>query len=269
MTARGATAWLLLVLAVSPRHVAAELAPAPSQPLGGPPRCFRQEHWDLDILLLGVTAGRARVDIPRGCDGADPVTVNAAVRTTSVVRWLWRVNDTLETTLDGRTGATVSSALVDDENGTREERLDRYVAGAVETRWRLPSGERDTRVAAPAGTRDPLAVLLQLRGQPLVTGSTFTVPIFSRDAVYDGTVAVMERVPVEGPSGPRRCVRLRATFIREGRPSRVHADIFLTDDEERLPLKVVAGTRYGHLTALLRAATRAPQASAPSALDGG
>lgn len=226
------------------------VAAAPASPLMGPAACTAAEAWEVDIRLLGLTAAHATVEFPTGCASAQSV-IRARVETTRVIRWLWRVSDTLRTELDGPAGKTRRTDIVDDENGTREERTDLYLDGVVNTHWKTPAGIRRLSTAAPRGALDPLTVLMLLRAHPLPDGHILEVPIFSKDKIYDGTVRVMGRHLREVLGRRQPVIQLRANFSRHGVPSRVFADIFLTDDARRLPALVRAGTRYGHLTGVL------------------
>ena len=90
-------------------------------------------------------------------------------------------------------------------------------------------------------------------------GDVIDVPILSSGKVYQGRVRVVGREVLDPvPGGPARCIRLRATFTRDGTPSDVRAEIWLTDDRRRLPARVDAVTDYGRLSSLLTDVERVP-----------
>ena len=67
----------------------------------------------------------------------------------------------------------------------------------------------------------------------------------------NGTVTVTGRGIREFDGRDVRVVKLRARFLKNGKPSSVYADIDLTDDDRRLPVRVEAGTKYGWLVGIL------------------
>jgi hypothetical protein len=186
--------------------------------------------------------------------------VTGEVETTRVVGWVWRVRNRIETTLDADTGRTVMTRTWEDENGRRREREDRYGHGVVESVVGTPGGSRQgTFLPVPPGARDPFTVLLLLRGATLVDDDVMEVPVVSGGRLYQGRIRVVGRETLPGVVGvPTRCVRLRATFTRDGRPSDVRAEIWLTDDGRRLPARVDAVTDYGRLTSRLTVAQDTP-----------
>jgi hypothetical protein len=227
-------------------------------PLVLPPRCFQGEHWDVSIKALGVTGALARVDVDSEC-GTQPVHVRASVETTRFISFVWRIQDTLETLLD-QDGRSVSTSYNERENGRVDTRVDRYGDGKVTTQWTTPGKARTLSVEAPADTRDPFTVLMLLRGARLATGEVHQVPIFSKDAVYQGTITVVGRGRLTFMDRDVAVIHLLATFLRDGKPSRVHTDIYLTDDARRLPVRVEAGTRYGYLVGELTGVSGVPPA---------
>jgi len=248
----------------TPGLIALLLLIASPQPLSLPPRCFPAEHWDVAIKALGVTGAHARVDVDGEC-GTTPASVRAEVETTRLVSFVWRIHDTLVTEM-APSGASVSTTFREDENEHADARVDRYAEGKVTTTWTTRGKERTVEVTAPPGTLDPLSVLMLLRGAVLANGEVYRVPIFSKDAVYDGTVLVVGRETASFHGRAVRAIHLRATFLKDAKPSAVYAEIDLSDDALRLPLRVEAGTRYGHLVATLSDATHLPAApTSPSA----
>ncbi|MBI5495566.1 MAG: DUF3108 domain-containing protein [Deltaproteobacteria bacterium] len=239
--------------------LAAAPEPGTAEQGGAPPavaRCFPGETWTLRIRALGVTGAHATVEMPLGCGGAEAY-VAGRVQTTRLISLVWRVRDRILTVLDGRTGATLRTLFEEDENGRHETRTDSFEPGAVVTRWELPPG-RVVRTPAPQGALDPFTVLMRLRAAPLAPGDRYQFPVFSRDTVYDGTVVVLARELTIALGETTRVVHLHATFMEGPRPSRVHADIWLTDDDRRLPVRVEAGTRFGYLVSVLDAVTGVP-----------
>ncbi len=229
------------------------------QALSWPARCFPAERWNLRIKALGVTGAHATVDIPGGCDAA-LTHVLARVETTQLISFVWRVKDNLHTTLQPAPLQTVSTVITELENDKPDARTDVYEPTRIITRW-TGKNPREVITATPDGAQDPFAVLLALRGAPLLDGDIYRVPVFSKDAVYDGTVTVVGRVNGDALGKTAQLIHLRATFMKDGKVSRVRADIFLTDDALRLPVRVEAGTRFGHLVAVLDSVENVPPAA--------
>lgn len=154
---------------------------------------------------------------------------------------------------------TLTTRIWESENGNRRFRTDVYNATGITTTWDPgPDGRQVVTTSAPDGALDPLTVLMLLRGQPLLDGDVYNVPIFSKDAVYKGQVRVVGREQMKVLGAQTPVIHLRSTFERHGKVSRVYADIWLTDDARRLPAMVDAGTSYGRLKSELTAAHNVP-----------
>lgn len=224
----------------------------PPRRLSDPPRCGSDEQWVMRVGALGMTGAWVNLRIEDGCGDGKRPRITATAKTTQLISAFWRIKDTIETTTTDGGRATVTTRIWEHENGTHRFRTDAYSKGTVTTTWDPgPEGRSVVTTEAPEGTLDPLTVLMLLRGQPLLDGEVYAVPVFSKDSVYLGRVEVVGRDDVDWLGQDVRAIQLHATFEKNGAPSSVFADIWLTDDPRRLPVRVDAGTRYGRLKGTL------------------
>ncbi|MEW5855174.1 MAG: DUF3108 domain-containing protein [Myxococcota bacterium] len=227
--------------------------------LTAPPRCGTGERWSLEFQLLQLTGAYGTVEIEGGCTSGQKATITGSVETTELISYLWRVRDTLQAVMDVDARRTLSMRVWEYENGRRRYREETYHPDNVHMRLMVPGTDPEvTTTPAPRGALDPFTVLMLLRGQRLADGELHTFPIFSKGIMYEGKVKVAGRRTLEFLGQPHRTVLLLATFTRGGKPASVRAEIWLTDDDRRLPVQVQAITSYGHLTSVLTAVANAP-----------
>jgi hypothetical protein len=117
---------------------------------------------------------------------------------------------------------------------------------------RIPAPERRFQGVLPSEPLEPVAVLLQLRGARLHEGDRLDLIILDGTALYQGSIDVQGREELTTGMGTHRAIKLLCKGERidingrkSGRPPRT-ATLWLSDDERRLPLLVVAQTDMGN-----------------------
>jgi hypothetical protein len=238
-----------------------------------PPHCAAEEEWHLAIthVFLGMTGAYATVRVPAGCHVGQLARVEAQAKTTQWIAYLYRIHDRMETTLDVDQRRTVRLQVWESGSFANRHRTELFEKDRVVVRWHEEGlAPRTVITKATPGTMDPLSTLMLLRGQPLADGDVYRVPVFSKDAVYEATIRVANREQRMVLGAEVSAVMLDATFVKNGAPSAVRAEIWLTDDARRLPFRVDAVTRFGRLRSEVTHAKGLPQAfSVPDAPHAG
>lgn len=118
----------------------------------------------------------------------------------------------------------------------------------------------------PACVEDIVTGFYYLRRQPLEVGKEVRVPVNDGSKTYEVSVEVQARERIQTPLGERSAFRLEpkvfdGLYKRKGRML-----IWMSDDAERLPLRIKAMITLGSITGDLRAVTKPggpPAVSAP------
>jgi len=245
------------------------------------------ESLSWDVTLLGVRAGRvaARTDEPTRIDGVDVYPVRARARTDSFLKAFGDFDASMVTFVDPRTSTPVRMAnhvvshelFVDEPQVTREDAAfspstvgaggprGGRVRGVFDHKGRGRKVHKEARVSSRAEVVDLLAVLPWLRSRELVAGRRFCVELFHRRRLYrvEGVFGAVEVVQV--PAGQRRGRRIDAAVQRaEGRKPRA-LEVWLSDDDERVPLLVRSPEGVGSIELRLAHHQRGRAASRPAA----
>ncbi len=116
----------------------------------------------------------------------------------------------------------------------------------------------------PACVQDVVSAFYFVRRQPLVVGQQIRVPLNDGAKTYEVTVDVQSRDQIQTPGGSRSAFRLEpkvfgGLYKRKGRML-----IWLSDDEQRLPLRIQAMISVGSLTGNLKSVSPAPANTSPA-----
>jgi hypothetical protein len=116
----------------------------------------------------------------------------------------------------------------------------------------------------PACVQDIITAFYYLRHRPLEVGKEVRVPVNDGSKTYEVSVEVQARERIQTPLGERTAFRLEpkvfeGLYKRKGRML-----IWMSDDAERLPLRIKAMITVGSITGDLRA-VRKPSVASPAA----
>jgi hypothetical protein len=121
----------------------------------------------------------------------------------------------------------------------------RYGADGMHKSQRLPT----------ATTHDPLSVVLALRGWDAARGVRVVVYSLGGVRIWKNVFTSGGHERVDGPLGPRTALRIDGVSTRitpalqeEPQPARVFS-IWVTDDAQHIPVRIVAHTELGDITA--------------------
>jgi hypothetical protein len=109
-----------------------------------------------------------------------------------------------------------------------------------------------TTLDVPARVQDVLSAFYFVRTVPLPTGATISVPTHDNKKSYDMQVQVLRRERVQVPAGKFDCVVVRPVLKSEGVfQSKGGIDVWLSDDEKRIPVLVKSKVSVGSISVSL------------------
>lgn len=130
------------------------------------------------------------------------------------------------------------------------------------TKPKTPSQHDENEI--PECVADVVTAFYVVRRQPLPVGKQLMVPINDGAKTYEVTIEIQARENIQTPLGARAAIRVEpkvfgGLYKRKGR-----MQIWFSDDEQRLPLRIKASVSVGTLTGNLKSVSTAPQPTAPS-----
>lgn len=103
-----------------------------------------------------------------------------------------------------------------------------------------------------AGVHDVLSAFYYVRTRPLPDGATIVVPTHDNEKSYEMEVKVLKREKVEVPAGTFACVVVEPKLKSEGIfKSKGSMQVWLTDDERRMPVMVRSAVPVGSISVRL------------------
>ena len=199
-----------------------------------------------------IDAGRARiaVGLPVRSKGKRLVAVQAEARSAPWLALLAKLEDTYKVILDA--DSLRPSSVESIARGFREHQVRLQLDGQKVFidfhNAKVTSKGMHTIVKAPV---DLIAALFMVRAAPLVDGDSFEMYVFDGGALYKSNIktAGREQVTYEGQKVRAIHVDIVATRVDDagrplGQPLR-HGQIWLTDDERRVPFKALGDTDLG------------------------
>jgi nicotinamide mononucleotide adenylyltransferase len=241
----------------------AATAPAAPPPLPWGPG----ERMDFDIDYLGITMGRARIEVGATEGGATPVQLSSrSAGLASIITF----RQTLVSELDVATLLPRTSVLDAEEPGgyhhTDTARFDRAAGSAtVREQGRF---DKSYLVEVPEGTLDFVALVFRLRTLPLPDGATHAFQVLAGRKVTPVVAAVVKREPVKTDAGRFAAVKVRVPTGFDGKFSEKNPTyVWFSDDERRVVVRISTDFAIGRAEAGLTAYR--PRATAPALLPAG
>lgn len=200
-------------------------------------------------LKLAVGAG------PANQPGSRVLT--AYVASTPMIQQVWRIRDKIMALYLPDEGRTAATRLWEDENGRRLFREESYEATRVAVSERRAEGDRTFEVAADQPLLDVFSTLFEMRRRPLAEGSVEKARVYISRKIYDvDAVITREQLPYRGSDVPT--IKVAPVLRHKGKlVSDVRFCFWLSDDEQRKPLRIEADIKYGKLAGTLLPASEA------------
>jgi uncharacterized protein DUF3108 len=248
---------LLAGLMAAPMYVGAQ------SPKSAPPES--RETLTYAVTWSVFDAGRVTATLESaGNQPGDDLHARAVARSQGFASVLFNVEDQFDSTFSP--GHVCSHHIRKKINeGSRHRDLDLTFD---EGRREAVLTERDmTRPEAPARhaenpippcVQDVVSAFHYVRRQPLRVGQTFHVPVNDGGKTFDIAVEVQAREPVRTGLGTLEAFRLEPKVFGDFYKRKGRMWVWISDDDERYPVKVKMTISIGAITATLKSASSGP-----------
>lgn len=223
------------------------LAPIPASALSIP------EKLTYDLTWTGIKAGTATQEI---IDDGDTIRVVSTARSADWVSVFFTVEDRIESVLDKvappHLGLPQHYRMKIREGSHRRDKELIFDHKAGKAHYIDHLGGEKADIDILANTYDAYSSFFYLRTQKLEVGKSVFVTILDNKKLWNVEVQVLEKEKLDTILGKVETVRVRPLMKSEGIFNRKGAiDIWLTDDERRIPVKMKTKIAIGSITATL------------------
>lgn len=226
------------------------------------PLVISGEMLRFELSLRGIVGGEAVIVTgqPSQIDGRELVAVRSRSRSTGVAKLIKEVSDDVVTWMDAATGYPIK-LRADTKFGDKEALIESVFndgkPGAFVIRYKRkgrPLRRFNQIMPADMAPFDGHSILATLRGWDAAVGSRSYFYVLAGKRLWHNTVAVEEVARITTKLGRFKARRLEGVAWRLDRSLRRvrrkkprHYTVWVTDDEERIPILVTAKTEYGQV----------------------
>jgi len=235
-----------------------------------PPPFVPGETLTYDVTWSVFPAGQVVAKLTRlEGDSQGAYEVITTARTTGLVDLLFNVRNEFRSTFDPKTLCSRRIWKWINEGARHREMhivFDPLRRLAIRderdpTKPHAPSRHEENEI--PECVADVITAFYVVRRQPLRVGEPLSVPINDGAKTYDVTIEVQERESIQTPLGTRAAFRVEPKVFGGLYKRKGTMQIWFSDDEQRLPLRIKASVSVGSITGNLKSATAEPVAEAP------
>lgn len=242
---------------------AAGPAPGAAAPVlalaGGPVGLTPGETMAFEVKIAGISAGEAQLAVGElgEFQGHRAVVVKSHAETVGVVAMARHIIDEQTTVIDFASGRPLTLETVYEQNDQRSTASATFTGNVAEIVYRPAGGKppRTQRVDFGTTVLDAHAAMAQLRGWRPARGDRRTVFVVSGRRPWRIDVTAVGEDTIGSAIGNRRALRFtgeayhtkRDLSPATPRPARTFA-VWLSDDADRVPLKLTASTELGEIT---------------------
>lgn len=116
----------------------------------------------------------------------------------------------------------------------------------------------------PVCVEDVISAFYFVRAQPFEVGKQLTVPINDGSKTHQVVVEVQARERIQTPFGSREAIRVEPRVYEELYKRKGRMQIWFSDDEQRLPLRIKAMISVGSITGTLTSARGGNEHASPA-----
>ena len=240
-------------------------APAPKPGAPAAPRTERPVPFRAgEVLTYDVswstylTAGTATVAVreKRPSFGSTAYYIVAEGRPTPLLSKLYTLYYKADTLLDAYTLLPQRASIYSEEGKDRRTKTTSFNQGARSAVYEVTTAtqvRRDLRL--PAYAQDALSAIYVMRAIPLKPGASITMPVADSGRTYKVQVNVGSKETVKTGIGPVSAWKVSPVIYDEaGKPNARPMALWLSDDDRRLPVKLMADLAVGSFQLTLREA---------------
>jgi hypothetical protein len=238
----------------------------------GHPGARPGEAFTFKFSVGPVEGGRARMSVgkPVAQGGRRVVWAHGQAETTAFIKLLARVQDDYTVAVD--TGNLLPLEVKETERGLRERKIGSIIDGrTADVDYWSPEKQHKGRRVLPRVVRDPLSGYFALRAMPLDEGKKIELDVLDGAALWRAALTVKrgEKVRIDSDgagAAARPAIRIDGIATRiddSGRPRAMPPramTIYLSDDADRVLLRLEADTELGRCALELTSYQPAPRA---------
>lgn len=255
-------AWLLAFLVGCAGAEAMSLqqpAPAPAAQDSGELGLNPGESMTFDVHLAGVLAGQAQLAVGDIGDvgGKEAIVVRSRAATAGAAALIKNISDEATTVIDVQSGRPVSleSRIVNGDKVTTASAT--FTGSLAEVLYKRPTDPEPRSTKIDFGrtpVHDSHSAMAQLRGWKGTKGQSRTVYVIGGRRLWRIDVTYVGEETIGSALGNRRAIvydgksyRARSNMsVESDKPSRSFK-VWLSDDADRVPIKVSATTELGDI----------------------
>ncbi|MES2177888.1 MAG: DUF3108 domain-containing protein [Gemmatimonadota bacterium] len=212
------------------------------------------ERLEYNVKWSRIGVGTASMEVKEVQDVRGRETWHTVFEVNGGLAW-YRVNDLYESWFDTRTG---NSLRFRKHQRQQERKGDEIYSMFPERGVYIEDGD-----TAKASVKEPLdegSFLYFIRTIPLVVGQTYSFDRFYKADQNPVTIVVVRKDTIDVPAGRFPAVVLRPTIKAKGGvfAEDGHAEVWISDDKNRIMLQLKAGLSVGSINLYLKSYRPAP-----------
>jgi hypothetical protein len=228
------------------------------------------ESMAFDVRLAGILAGEAQLAVGELGDyeGRRAIVVKSRAATAGALALIKHIVDEATTVVDVDTGRPLALETVVEQGNTRTRATATFTDRVANITYIRSDEKAPHHLAINFGSvtvHDAHTAMAQLRGWRASPGTTRSVFVVGGRRVWRVDVTYAGEDSIGSVLGNRRAIRFtgqsfrvsRALAAETAKPARTFS-VWLSDDADRVPLRVTAGTELGDIVFELTEYRRSP-----------
>ncbi|HEX6178909.1 MAG TPA: DUF3108 domain-containing protein [Thermoanaerobaculia bacterium] len=216
------------------------------------------ETLDFNLAWTRVSGGSARMTIAPL--NGERYRITSIGKSGAFFSRFFKVRDEIESIVDRKTFSTLQYHKVLDERGKKKDEL------TVVDRNRNIATRKGKIIEVPDEIFDPLSLIYHVRTLDLAVGRSHEFTILADGKLYTVHATVTGREALSTPAGKFSCFVVEprmATPAGVFRDDQNRLQIWISDDDRRLPVRIRSDVAIGAITATLRAVSKGVTSTEP------
>ncbi|MBE9535670.1 MAG: DUF3108 domain-containing protein [Proteobacteria bacterium] len=210
------------------------------------------EKIDFVVSWMGIPAGTTTMSVieKKEDNPQKALTLSLETRSNKFMSSFYKVRNKIESLIDSEDFSAINfTARL--QQGRRKKTKDIFFDGDNNKLTFIKNGKKGVH-DVPQKTFDSLSSFYYLRTKELISGEDIKINTFSNGKLYNVTVKILEKEKIKVKAGTFDTIKVQPlikrndVFLNKG-------DIFiwLTDDEEKIPVLIKTEVKIGHIVAEL------------------
>ena len=218
------------------------------------------ETMAFEVRIGGVLAGEAALAVGEvgEFEGKKAIVVKSRANTAGAAALIKRISDEATTVIDLETGRPLQLDTLVEQGSKRTTAHATFAGNVADVTYQRSDSATSQQYKINFGTQlvhDTHTAMAQVRGWRAAPGTTRSVYVIGGRRLWRVDVKVLGTETVGSAVGNRRAIKFEGASYRARPNFTVEADkpvrtftVWLSDDADRVPLKVVATTELGDIT---------------------